>query len=121
MAHKEDAARKARLKATADAAALKTALTPTAMPSIQDAQVAKSNLAAQRAVKKRKGFKSTILTGLHGGLAGPIATALDAPSGAATSRPSGWPEWLRLPADNDDWMGGAGGAFMRRRRNERRR
>lgn len=57
--------------------ALDTALTPTKMPSPGDAAVSKANLAAQRAVKKRKGRASTILTGRFGGLAGaPAATAL---------------------------------------------
>ena len=60
---------------------LQTALTPTEMPAPGDAQVARSNLAAQRAVKKRKGRASTILTGLfgRGGLSAPL-TALSGTS-----------------------------------------
>lgn len=56
--------------------ALETALTPTKMPSAGDAAISKANLAAQRAVKKRKGRASTILTRRFGGIAGAPITAL---------------------------------------------
>lgn len=63
---------------------LTTALTPTEMPAPGDAQVSKASLAAQRAVKKRKGRASTILTGLfgRGGLSAPVTALSEAPTGS---------------------------------------